>query len=126
LTLLAKEAGFLDRLHLIGYRRDIAELCMTADVFVFPSFREGLPVSIMEAMACQKAVACSHIRGNTDLIDEKGGFTFDPHQTESCKQAIEKLLQSNYREMGAYNAQKVRLFSVESVVQTMRELYGVQ
>ena len=38
-------------LHLLGYREDIPELLMSADLFAFPSYREGLSVALMEAMA---------------------------------------------------------------------------
>ena len=54
--------------HLIGYREDIPELLMSADLFVFPSYREGLSVALMEAMAVGLPCVVSNIRGNVDLI----------------------------------------------------------
>ena len=55
---------------LLGHRNDVCELYKAADVFVFPSFQEGLPVSVMEAMAMGKPCVVSNIRGNTDLIKD--------------------------------------------------------
>ena len=50
-----------------------------ADLFVFPSFREGLSVALMEAMASGLPIVCSKIRGNVDLVmDHKGGYLVKP------------------------------------------------
>ena len=54
---------------LLGKRSDIPELLNAADVFVFPSLQEGLPVALMEAIACGCFCIASRIRGNVDLID---------------------------------------------------------
>ena len=60
-----------DRVKLVGFRNDIADIYNAADVFIFPSFREGLSVSLMEAMASGLPVVCSRIRGNIDLISKR-------------------------------------------------------
>ena len=57
-----------DRIKLLGFRNDIFDILKASDVFVFPSLREGLPVSIMEAMECGLPCVVSNIRGNNDLI----------------------------------------------------------
>ncbi|MBU0576919.1 glycosyltransferase family 4 protein [Patescibacteria group bacterium] len=51
-----------------GFRRDILELLSLMDIFVFPSAREGLPVSLMEAMSMRKPAVVANIRGNRDLV----------------------------------------------------------
>lgn len=123
LIALAKELNLSDHLHLLGYRQDIAELCKVSDVFCFPSFREGLPVSIMEAMACGMPVACGTIRGNTDLVDSNGGVLFDPHDVDSCKRAILQILQEDWEKLGAYNVEKIKGFDIGVVIERMRTLY---
>ncbi|MCQ2521644.1 MAG: glycosyltransferase [Lachnospiraceae bacterium] len=110
-------------LHLLGYRTDIAELLNTADVYAFPSFREGLSVALMEAMAAGLPCAVSRIRGNVDLIDEKGGALFDPHKVEECKEAIERILSGDKEALGKYNQEKVKNFSEEIVLCKMDEIY---
>ena len=115
--------GLTERVKLLGYRSDVPELCEAADIFAFPSFREGLSVSVMEAMASGLPVACSRIRGNTDLIDENGGVLFNPGSLSECKAAIETLLSSNLAEMGQYNEKKVDRFKVDKVNEQMKELY---
>lgn len=73
----ARKFGIEENIHLLGYRTDISELCNIADVFVFPSKQEGLPMALMEAIACRTPVLCSNIRGNTDLVKNKD-YLFRP------------------------------------------------
>lgn len=65
---LAVKLGIEDHVHFLGYRGDISDICNCSDVFVFMSLQEGLPVALMEAMACGLPVICTEIRGNVDLV----------------------------------------------------------
>ena len=72
---LIKGLGIAKNVHLLGYQHDVNGWYAAADIFVFPSFREGLSVSLMEAMASGLPCVVGRIRGNTDLIREgKGGW----------------------------------------------------
>lgn len=88
---MIKEWGLEEQVHLLGYRRDISELCQAADLFVFPSLQEGLSVALMEAIAVKTSVICSDIRGNIDLIKDKK-FLFNPYEEESVIQCIKTVL----------------------------------
>lgn len=122
---VADDLGIADRVKLLGYRDDVAELCAAADIFVFPSFREGLPLSLMEAMASGLPCVVSRIRGNTDLIDENGGVLFDPTDVEDCERTLRVLLSSDGETMGKYNREKVKEFSLDSVKEQMKKVYGL-
>lgn len=125
LTKLAIDSRLQERIKLVGFQSDIADYYDAADVFVFPSFREGLSVSLMEAMASGLSIVCSRIRGNTDLIDEgKGGFFFDPEDVSSVTDAIKKLLRSDKDSMGSYNLEKIKKFDIATVEETMKREYG--
>lgn len=124
LETLAKDLGV--KLILAGYRNDIGEILKCADVFVFPSKREGLPVSVMEAMAAGLACVVSEIRGNTDLIhDGKGGCLVKPDNIEAMAGAIEKLIQDEQmrKEMGEYNIGAVQPFVLKNVIKQMQKIY---
>ncbi|MBR5272796.1 MAG: glycosyltransferase family 4 protein [Clostridia bacterium] len=123
LQALIDAKGMTERVKLLGFRSDVADLYSAADAFVFPSFREGLPVSVMEAMATGLPVVCSKIRGSIDLVDYNGGEHFDPHSSESCKKALETLLLRDLEPIGEYNKQKVCEFNYETVNKKMKEIY---
>lgn len=122
---LAKELGISEQVHLLGFRNDVRDLYKAADVYVHPSFREGLSVAVMEAMASGLPVVCSRIRGNTDLIDQnKGGYLFFPGNIVDAKTAIQSIIANeNLDTLGAYNVRKAEGFDVKKVMETMRTVY---
>lgn len=122
---LAEDCGLGDRLHLIGYRRDIPELISSSDVFCFPSYREGLSVSLMEAMAAGLPCVVSRIRGNTDLIDREGGCHFNPYDVEECSQALRRITEIDLTAMKRHNLEKIQGFSKETVLDDMKIIYGI-
>ena len=64
----AAHRGLSEKVIFAGYRSDVEEFYQMADLFVFPSIQEGLPVALMEAMASSIPCLASDIRGNTDLL----------------------------------------------------------
>ena len=124
LTALSTKLGITDRVKFLGYRSDVSLLCEAADIFVMPSFREGLSVALMEAMASGMPCCVSRIRGNTDLIDEKGGTLFDPHSVDECREAIRKLLVSDKKKCGGYNRHKIKRFDSNVVENAVSKVYA--
>ncbi len=121
------ELGLTDRVKLIGFRSDITELCAAADLFVFPSFREGLSRSLMEAMASGLPCVVSNIRGNADLIEDgKGGFLCTSASAEEFAAVLQELLQNAAlrQKMGKNNRQKIKKFDVSVVENKMRKIYS--
>lgn len=126
LQAVINESGLSNRVRLLGFRRDIQELCTAADIYVMPSFREGLSVALMEAMACGLPCVVSKIRGNIDLIDENGGALFDPWSIQKCHNAIENILSQSQMvqiNMGLYNKNKVNKFEINTIQQLVGALY---
>lgn len=123
LSELAETLGIAEQVHLLGYRTDVAELYKTANVYTLPSIREGLNVSLMEAMASGLPCAVGNIRGNTDLIDKNGGVLFDPSSVENCQDVLSSLLNLDLVKLGEYNAEKIQAFSMEMVNEMMFGIY---
>ena len=123
LELLAKELGVNKQLHLLGFRADIKELFKMADFFAHPSYREGLSVAVMEAMASGLPVICTEIRGNTDLISQNGGILFDPHYADDCRHAIMQILCSDLRYKGNINLENSSNYSTERIVSQLKSIY---
>lgn len=81
---LAKEYAIDKNIHFFGYRTDIPQLLKSSDIFVMPSYREGLSRSLMEAMSAGLPCVVSNIRGNVDLIEDGvGGFLHNPNDVDA-------------------------------------------
>ena len=106
-------------LRLMGFRNDVADFYNAADVYVLPSIREGLNVSLMEAMASGLPVACGNIRGNTDLIDN---CLFTPTNISDIKKAIEKVIDTR-EELGRMNLRSIQKFNLQTVGMLISEIY---
>ena len=91
---LIKNYGLEDKIFLLGYRTDISELCQAADLFIFPSKQEGMPVALMEAIACKTPVYCSNIRGNKELVHNKD-FLFDPTNKKKLVGGLRNIIGEN-------------------------------
>jgi glycosyltransferase involved in cell wall biosynthesis len=61
-----------DRVQLLGFRSDVADLLAAADVFVLPSLSEGSPLALMEAMFAGKAIVASRTGGIPELVRHGG------------------------------------------------------
>lgn len=122
---LAKKMDIASHVHFLGYRRDIPDICSASDVFMFMSLQEGLPVALMEAMACGLPAVCTSIRGNTDLI-ENGvtGFLAD-NTPEATAKAIQKMKSDPaLRDSLAANAlERIKQFDLMNILPTMKKVY---
>jgi len=118
--------GFKDNVILAGYRSDIPDVLNAADIFVFPSFHEGMPVSVLEAMACSLPVICSKIRGNVDIIKEgDNGYLFKPADVETLSKKIMLIMDDAEKRttMGKKNVEFVKRFSLEAVTEELKNIY---
>ena len=123
---LAKQHGVSDRVHLLGFRTDIAGLLKSADIFLFPSIQEGLPVALMEAMSCGLPVVCSEIRGNVDLIDETCGILCNAADAEAFASAVERLIDNpGMRKTMAENAlERSKNYDIKIIEKHMKDIYS--
>lgn len=121
---LAEALHVADQILFLGYRKDVLEIYRIADVFVFPSMREGLPVALIEAMASGLPAVCSDIRGNTDLIKDKN-VLLPPTDVDGFCNAISAVLSDeNYRKaLGNRNRKAAQQFDKQKVIGKMREIY---
>lgn len=124
---LADVLGVAAQVRMTGFQKDVERLYQNVDIFVFPSQQEGMPVALMEAMASGLVCAVSDIRGNRELIDEKGGFLFPPDDSQSLREGLEKLLgqPSVWQSYGRYNQIKVKPYGREQVMRRMEWIYKI-
>ena len=123
---LAKSLEVQNQVHFLGFRKDVYKLCSAADLFMFASLQEGLPVALMEAMGCGLPIIASKIRGNEDLIDNGlGGYLVHPNDVDGFVDKIQNILSDSDKlsEMKKYNLEKVKMYDVDYVVNQMSKIY---
>lgn len=127
---LASSLALDECVELLGYRSDVAQLYRQTDLFVFPSKQEGLPVALMEAIACEVPVICSDIRGNNDLIHNKAHL-FDPTSPDGLHALLHNILDNSSKEQihndfaeeTRSNRELLENFSIQNVSSCMRQIY---
>ena len=86
---LLSDLGLRDRWEWLGERQDIPELLGSCDALIHPSFYEGLPNAICEALACGRPVLASAVCDHPRLVQEEvTGFLFDPGKADDIAHAI--------------------------------------
>lgn len=124
---LAKNCGVENRVHFLGFRTDIKELLVAADAFLFTTLQEGLPRSMMEAMASGLPCVVSKIRGNVDLMENgTGGYLCSSTDVDAFAEAIKKITEDAElrKKMSEYNLEHIKEFDVSVVEQEIRAIYN--
>ena len=110
----------------LGYRTDLEKYINIADVVISVSYREGLPLNILEGMLCEKPVIASINRGHMELVqDQVTGYLFNPNDILSCSELIIKLEQNTslIKTLGLAGRKRGQLFTSQSVVNELSEIY---
>ncbi|MGD9030931.1 MAG: glycosyltransferase family 4 protein [Anaerolineae bacterium] len=130
LRAMAVALGVADHCSFLGFRRDVPELLARLDVFVQPSPREGLSITLLEAMAAGKPVVATDITGNQEVINDGiNGVLCQPKSSAALSEAIIALIDNREeaRLLGARARQKVEKHFDQRIMleQTLR-LYASQ
>lgn len=123
---IAEEMGIASNVHFLGFCTDIPPILKAADIFCFPSYQEGLPLALLEAMAASLPVIASHIRGNTDLIlPGKGGYLCKADDADGFAEKTQNLINNpDLRiSMGQFNRNHIKKYDLESVKKKMSSVF---
>jgi glycosyltransferase involved in cell wall biosynthesis len=127
LVALITALGLDGRLVLLGYRRDAIALMKTFDVYVSTALWEGLPITLLEAMACRRPIVATDIGGNRDVVvDGDNGFLVPAGDPEAFARRVRQLLDdpSLRRRLGETGRLRVEhRFSVGHMIARTGELY---
>ncbi|OHD94229.1 MAG: hypothetical protein A2552_08660 [Sulfuricurvum sp. RIFOXYD2_FULL_44_160] len=111
----------------LGHRDDIAELTAACDIYVLPSYLEGLPATLMEATSMAKPIVTTNTVGCRDVVDNGvNGFLVPVKDTNELIEKIESLIkdQDLRIKMGQKGREKALCeFDVNKVVQHYMEYY---
>lgn len=125
LKILVQNLNLQDRVTLLGYCDFVGPLCAAADAFIFPSFREGLSVALMEAMSARLPCIVGRIRGNTDLIAGGAEGLYTALTPEAMAEKIRMLYENPElrKKLGTAAGEKVKQFDLKNVLNTVKEIY---
>jgi glycosyltransferase involved in cell wall biosynthesis len=116
-----------ERLRYISFTSKPEHYMAAADILCLPSYREGLPMTIIEAAACGVPAVASRIYGITDAVaDEKTGLLFPVGDVAALTQALLRLITENgLRQQMGNEARKraLELFSSEKITRELVALY---
>ena len=118
--------GLTDRVRFAGYRRDLPVLLAAADALTLVSKREGLPRSVLEAMAAGKPVIGTTTRGITDAVGEDAGWLVAKDDPAALAEAFASAAThpDECAQRGAAGRARVaERFSLETIIHAYEELY---
>ena len=107
-----------DTVQLLGYRTDLETVVPAMDLIVSCSYREGLPLNILEAMLCRKAVVATVNRGHKELVaDGKTGYLLQPGDVQTMASRIHELYTDHNlaNAMGNAGFEKAQAYTVDAV-----------
>lgn len=110
----------------LGYRPDIDRIIASCDLIILPSYREGTPRCITEAMAASKPVIATNIAGIPEQVeDNKSGFLIPIKNSELLAQKMEYLINNPKlaKKMGKEGYKRVNKFSSDKMVKDIGQLY---
>jgi glycosyltransferase involved in cell wall biosynthesis len=121
------EKGLRKNVILLGHRDDVQKVLKTIDIFVYPSFLEGLGTALLEAMSMERPVAVSDIPTFRNFItDGENGIFFKAQDHESLAEKIISLI--NNRDLMSRIGKKARLtildkFSLNKMIDDTEDFY---
>ncbi len=124
---LAAELGLGDSVRFVGFRSDVQRLLPAFDLFVLSSHEEGLPISLLEAMAASRPVVATAVGCIPELVSSgECGLVVPPRDPEKLAEAILKLLSDDsarlrYGEAGRRHIEKE--FSLPEMIHRYESLY---
>jgi glycosyltransferase involved in cell wall biosynthesis len=123
----SRSLGVSDRVRFLGYRSDVPALLAACDLFVLPSLYEGLPLSILEAMAAGAPVVASRIGGNDEaVVHGETGLLVPPADPAALAAAVRTVLGDadlGRRLVAAARARVRQEFSAEAMVRKVDRAY---
>jgi len=126
LQLRTKELGVEKQVKFLGYRSDIDALCGMADIYIFPSRREGLGIAALEGMAAGLPLISSDINGIKDYTKNgMTGYCLEPLDVKGFQKAIYRLSNDAKlrRKMGHYNQEIAKKFDIKNTNEIMMKIY---
>lgn len=122
-----ESSGLYEQVRILGFRDDVADLMVAADLFILPSRREGLPGAVLEAMALCLPIVASDLPTVREAVpDDRYALLVPPDDVSSLVSAVTTAMRRpDLMRERARQAQErfAATFEIESVAQSMRQFY---
>jgi glycosyltransferase involved in cell wall biosynthesis len=123
-----KENKLDDLVQFVGWISNVekAGWLKKADIFVLPSYFEGLPISILEAMSYGHPIITTNVGGIPEIVmNNKNGVICEPGNKEELKNAIDFFIQQpeKIKEFGFYSSEISKKYLPDSVMQELMNIY---
>lgn len=118
--------GLNEVVYTLGYRDDVDKILLASDVFVLPSYREGTPRVITEAMASGLPIVATDIAGIPEQVEDgTNGYLVPSGDPAALAARLDQLLDDSNRraEFGEHSRERVERFSVETMVADLDAVY---
>jgi glycosyltransferase involved in cell wall biosynthesis len=113
----------------LGYRTDVPDILSILDVFCLTSFKEGLPISLIEAMASGLPLVCSDVEGIKDVvIHDQSGLLVEVNDVDGLKNALSIFINENMlRKKIGENSKKLARskYSLVACIKQYEELFSM-
>lgn len=122
-----EEYGLQENIHILGFRKDIPQLMKIANVLLSLSYREGLPVNVIEGMLCGLPIIATDCRGNRDLVkNSQNGFIITTN-TEFIEKCLE-INKNGKNELKKQIAIKINMkkYLLENIIKEIKKIYGIE
>lgn len=124
---LVSDLGIGDKIEFLGEIRDVEGFLGKLDLYVQPSYAEGLPNSVIEAMNAGLPIVATDVGGNNDLVESgTNGYLFEAGDTDALAVLLINCYQ-NQDDLQAFSKaskQKISRFGFEQVTAQLQELYN--
>lgn len=124
---LAEQLSIDEYIFFKGQTDDVADFLRTSDVYVLPSLQEGMPNSLLEAMACGLPVIASRIGGVVDVVEDgKSGILFEAGDVSGLASAMVRLLNDSELRLKLGTEARRRVvenFSIDRIADEYIKLY---
>jgi glycosyltransferase involved in cell wall biosynthesis len=123
----ARDLGLADRVDFLGQRDDVPQLLACSDIVASPSFNEGFPLAVLEAMAAEKPIVATRVGGTREaIVDGHSGLLIPPGDPAALAAAVGRLLNDPSLAARLARAARARVeesFSSTRMVEQVTDVY---
>ncbi|WP_160674492.1 glycosyltransferase family 4 protein [Clostridium sp. C8-1-8] len=124
---ILKQNNMEDRIKLLGFRDDISEIISVFDIYMITSLYEGLPYSLVEAIACGKPILATNVIGNNEIVIE--GVNGELFEKGNIEQGFHKLVGmiTDQEKLTRYSEESLKMYSskftIDNMIQNVELVY---